>query len=94
LPWWRRLSAVPVRAEMWKIDPAHSRAHFAVRHMMVTTVRGDFGGVEGTIEYDGKDVKTLKIDASVDVGPSTRWSPSAMRTCAAPTSSIPGSSPR
>ena len=62
------LSAVPARADVWKIDPAHSRAHFAVRHMMVTTVRGDFGGIEGTIEYDGKDVKTLKIDASVDVG--------------------------
>jgi polyisoprenoid-binding protein YceI len=58
---------VPARAEQWTIDSSHSAAHFGVRHLMVSTVRGDFGNVQGTIEYDGKDVKSLKVEATLDV---------------------------
>jgi polyisoprenoid-binding protein YceI len=58
---------VPARAESWTIDASHSAAQFGVRHLMVSTVRGDFGNVQGTIEYDGKDVKSLKVEATVDV---------------------------
>ena len=25
----------------WRIDPSHSGAHFSVRHMMISTVRGE-----------------------------------------------------
>jgi polyisoprenoid-binding protein YceI len=31
----------------WWIDPLHSGAHFSVRHMMISTVRGEFTGVTG-----------------------------------------------
>jgi polyisoprenoid-binding protein YceI len=31
----------------WRIDPNHSGAHFSVRHMMISTVRGEFTGVTG-----------------------------------------------
>ena len=51
----------------WNIDTSHSAAHFAVRHMMVSTVRGDFGKTSGTIEFDGKDVKSIKAEATIDV---------------------------
>jgi polyisoprenoid-binding protein YceI len=51
----------------WRIDPSHSAAHFSVRHLMVSTVRGQLGPVSGTIEYDGKDVRSIKADVSVDV---------------------------
>jgi polyisoprenoid-binding protein YceI len=50
----------------WTLDPAHSSAHFAVRHMMVSTVRGDFSKVSGTIEYDEKDITKSVIQASID----------------------------
>jgi len=33
----------------------HSQTSFAVKHLMVATVRGDFGKTTGTVEYDGKD---------------------------------------
>jgi polyisoprenoid-binding protein YceI len=30
------------QVETWKIDPAHSSAQFAVRHLGISTVRGEF----------------------------------------------------
>lgn len=36
----------------WNLDPAHSSADFTVRHMMVTNVRGSFGNLSGTINFD------------------------------------------
>jgi polyisoprenoid-binding protein YceI len=55
------------QAEVWNIDTAHTSAQFAVKHMMVSTVRGTLGPVKGTAEWDGKDIKTLKVDATIDV---------------------------
>src|SRR5262245_65910903 len=51
----------------WQIDPNHSAANFSVRHLMVTTVRGVLGPITGTIEYDGKDVRTVTADVTIDV---------------------------
>ena len=51
----------------WTIDTAHSAAQFAVRHLMVSTVRGQMGPVKGTITWDGKDVKTIAADVSIDI---------------------------
>jgi polyisoprenoid-binding protein YceI len=36
----------------WNIDPAHTDVSFSAKHMMITTVRGKFDGVEGTFELD------------------------------------------
>lgn len=50
----------------WQIDTAHTTAGFSVRHMMVTNVHGTLGKVTGTIKYDGKDLSTLVVDATID----------------------------
>jgi polyisoprenoid-binding protein YceI len=50
----------------YKIDPAHSSAHFVVRHMMITNVRGGFSGVEGTIEYDPDHPNESRIDVVIN----------------------------
>lgn len=39
----------------WKIDTAHTQVNFSTKHMMVTTVRGTFHDVAGTIELDEED---------------------------------------
>ena len=39
----------------WKIDNAHTQISFSAKHMMVTTVRGTFHDVTGTIELDEND---------------------------------------
>ena len=45
-------TASSVQAQTWTIDSSHSAAQFAVRHMMVTTVRGDMGKIAGTVTFD------------------------------------------
>jgi polyisoprenoid-binding protein YceI len=39
----------------WTLDPAHTDISFSARHMMITTVRGTFGDVAGTLELDDAD---------------------------------------
>ncbi|MEV4615066.1 YceI family protein [Kitasatospora sp. NPDC049258] len=39
----------------YTIDPTHSRIGFAVRHAMVTNVRGEFTEYEGKLHLDGTD---------------------------------------
>ena len=39
----------------WKIDTAHTQVNFSAKHMMVTSVRGTFHDVDGTIELDESD---------------------------------------
>ena len=49
----------------WTIDPSHSTAEFTVRHLMITNVKGRFGKLEGTVNYDpekpeGKGLRAWK----------------------------------
>lgn len=60
------LSASALAADVFKIDPAHSAAQFAVTHLMISTVRGTFGKLEGKVEYDGTNVSSIKVDAKID----------------------------
>ena len=57
-------AAAPANA--WRIDPLHSQANFTVRHMMISTVRGTFGGVRGAIIYDAKNPAASTVEASID----------------------------
>lgn len=56
----------PVVLTMWQIDPKHSTVQFAVRHMMVSKVRGSFAGVEGAITMDGEDLTLSSVQATLD----------------------------
>ncbi len=60
-------AAAPAAApNTWTIDSSHTQSGFAVKHMMVSTVRGSFGKTEGTITFDGKDVSSIKADVTID----------------------------
>src|ERR1051325_1489771 len=50
----------------WKIDPAHTAAQFAVKHLMISTVRGEFKAVTGTVTWDDQDVTKSKVDVTID----------------------------
>jgi polyisoprenoid-binding protein YceI len=50
----------------YKIDPAHSNAHFVVRHMMITNVRGAFSKLQGTVVYDSENPAASSIDVTID----------------------------
>jgi len=51
----------------WQIDPAHSSAQFAVRHLAISTVRGAFTKVAGTVQLDDKDITKSTLDVTIDV---------------------------
>jgi polyisoprenoid-binding protein YceI len=51
----------------WKIDPQHSSAQFSVRHLAISTVRGAFSKVTGTIILDENDVTKSAVDVTIDV---------------------------
>ena len=57
----------PLGPTQWRIDRSHSGANFSVRHNVVSTVRGQLGAITGTIDYDGKDIRTVKADVSIDM---------------------------
>jgi len=59
-------SPTVVQAADYTLDPYHSKAEFSVRHMMISNVSGEFAKVTGTAQYDGKDVKSIKVDATID----------------------------
>jgi polyisoprenoid-binding protein YceI len=48
----------------WRVDPAHSKIGFAVKHMGVATVRGEFGEFEGSLEV-GDDLASSKATGTV-----------------------------
>lgn len=51
----------------WKIDPAHSQVEFAVRHLMITTVRGRFTDVSGTVVTDDADSAIAEVEVTINV---------------------------
>jgi polyisoprenoid-binding protein YceI len=55
------------QAVTWRIDPSHSSDQFSVRHMMISTVRGQFGGVKGTVLHDPKNPAASTVEATIDV---------------------------
>lgn len=59
-------AAAAAQPVSWKIDPLHSGAHFSVRHLMIATVRGEFGGVNGNVLWDSGNPARTAIDATID----------------------------
>lgn len=53
-------------ATTWTIDPDHSNVGFKVRHMMVSSVKGNFDKHTGTVEINDKDITKSKVDVSID----------------------------
>jgi len=50
----------------WEFDPAHTGVQFKVRHLMVSSVRGDFEKLSGKITYDEADVTKSTAEITID----------------------------
>lgn len=57
----------------WAIDSVHSNVEFSVKHMMISTVKGQFSEVEGTIEWDGESFETASVNARIDTSSITTF---------------------
>ena len=51
----------------WNIDRAHSHVEFAVRHLMISTVKGRFAEVSGTVRSDERDPGRGEADIEIGV---------------------------
>lgn len=54
-------------ATRWVIDPAHSSVEFAVKHMVIATVRGRFTQFDVQLEADEEQPLQSKVVASIDI---------------------------
>jgi len=51
----------------WKMDTAHSEVKFKVKHLMISTVSGNFNKFNGTVESTKDDLSDAKIAFEADV---------------------------
>ena len=57
------LGTIPTQ---WQIDPVHSVAHFSVRHLMISNVRGEFTKVSGNAVLDPTDPSKSTVEVIID----------------------------
>lgn len=49
----------------WKVDAGHTSVEFSVRHLMITTVKGRFAEVAGTVITDDADPARGEVDITI-----------------------------
>lgn len=61
-------AAAPVSpsTSVWTIDPSHSSVEFSVKHMMISSTKGRFGGVSGTITLDSNNLENSHAEVRID----------------------------
>ena len=52
----------------WQIDSSHSSVNFSVRHMMLSTVRGQFEKFSGTVDFDEANPAAASVDVTIEAG--------------------------
>ena len=50
----------------WQIDPAHSAAHFSVRHLMISNVRGEFTKLSGSALLNLADPTKSTVEITIE----------------------------
>lgn len=51
----------------WTIDGSHTHAHFSVRHLMISNVRGEFRTISGKATYSPDAPEQSSVEAEADV---------------------------
>jgi polyisoprenoid-binding protein YceI len=59
-------NAAKAEAGTFTLDAAHSHVGFAVRHMMISNVRGEFTKLEGTVSYDPSRPEATAVSVTID----------------------------
>ena len=52
--------------QTWNLDGSHSAAAFAVKHMMISNVRGEFDQLEGTLNFDPTSLENSSVQISIN----------------------------
>ncbi len=51
---------------LWNFEPGHTSIEFAVRHMMITIVRGYFKNISGSLQFDPADPARASLEVAID----------------------------
>jgi Uncharacterized conserved protein len=62
----------------YQIDTQHAGAHFKVRHMMISNVKGEFSHITGSVEFDPSNLATAQVQASMDAASVSTREPSGI----------------
>ena len=52
----------------WTVDPAHSNVEFAVKHLMISTVKGRFSDVKGTVRLSEGNPANTQVEIEIGTG--------------------------
>src|SRR5947209_15331135 len=56
----------PAQPQTWQIDPSHTLVEFSVRHMMVSTVKGRFPEIQGSIVLDDENPARSSVEVTLN----------------------------
>lgn len=51
----------------WALDPTHSEIQFKIKHLMISTVTGQFNSFKGTVETGSDDFNNAKVNFTADI---------------------------
>ena len=60
-------AGVSTGVSTWELDPAHTQVEFAVRHLMISTVKGHFADVQGVVRVDEASSGAVEVDVTIGV---------------------------
>ncbi|MBU1920266.1 YceI family protein [bacterium] len=55
-------------ASNWAIDKVHSNVGFDAKHLVISTVEGEFADYDATISFEPSDLSTLNVNFTVQIG--------------------------
>lgn len=61
------MSTEAITKTIWAVDPMHSEVQFKVRHLVISTVTGNFNSFSGTISSETEDFNGANVEFTVDV---------------------------
>lgn len=60
------VTSASTKPTQWQIDPAHSAAHFSVRHLMISNVRGEFTKMSGSALINPADPSKSSVEVTIE----------------------------
>ena len=59
-------STAPASITTWQIDSTHASVGFAVKHLVIATVKGQFGSVSGAVKIDERNLRDFQLEVEID----------------------------
>ena len=56
-----------MESTIWVLDPTHSELQFKIKHLMISSVSGQFNRFKGTVETNGDDFTTAKVHFEAEI---------------------------